>query len=176
MSTRMTLGKTLIVVLVCILSCGFIMWAFGGLNDMSVENAKDVFERKLNEDNLYTSECVTITDRNDGNGIKVTVNENGSITVKGEADSVVNYPIATVSLKAGEYTFTALEGASLKGAYVSLSLEGVDISADFTGNTFTVVEDTEVALTLHIAEGTEINATVYPVIVEGDEAGAYFAK
>ena len=176
MRTRMTLGKTLVVVLVCILSCGFLMWAFGGLNDMSVDNAKDVFERKVNEDNLYTSECVTITDRNDGNGIKLTVNDNGTIAVKGTADATVNYDLATVSLKAGEYTFTALEGASLKGAYVSLSLEGVDKPADFTGNTFTVVEDTEVVITLHIAEGTEINATVYPVIVKGDEAGTYFAK
>ena len=59
---------------------------------------------------------------------------------------------------------------------MSLSLEGVDKPADFTGNTFTVVEDTEVVITLHIAEGTEINATVYPVIVKGDEAGTYFAK
>ncbi len=173
---RMTLGKTIAVVLVCILCCGFVMWMFGGFNEMSIDNAKDVFERELNENNLYTSECITITDRNDGNGIKLTVNENGSISIKGKADSAIEYDIAEVTLKAGKYTFTALDDASLKTAYVSLDLEGVDFNADFTGNTFTVVEDTTVTLTIHIAEGTEINATVYPVIVEGDEAGSYFAK
>ena len=50
------------------------------------------------------------------------------------------------------------------------------INADFTGNTFTIGQDnTTVTLKLHVAADTEINKTVYPVIVSGEESGDYFA-
>ena len=171
---KMTLGKTIAVVLVMLLSFGCVMWIFGGLNNLSLDTAKDRFDKEINADNLYTAECMTLTDRNDGNGLIVTVNDNGSIHIKGTADEDTTYAIGTVSLEAGEYTFTALDGASLKSAYVYLDLNGTPIKADFTGNTFTVVEDSTVQLSITVKKGTEINATVYPVIVSGTEAASFF--
>lgn len=172
----MTLGKTILIVLVSLLCFGVVMWLFGGIGDMSLDSAKDKFTKEVNADNLYTVECVTIEDRNDGNGVTLDVNDNGSIKIKGTAHEDITYTIATVALEAGEYTFTALEGASRNSAYVQLDLEGTTVTADFTGNTFTVVEDTEVQISVVIKKGTEINATVYPVIVAGDEPADYFAK
>lgn len=132
--------------------------------------------RPLNDDNFYTASCMTLEDTNDGSGIIVDVKDNGSIKLKGTASDDVDYTIGSVTLNKGTYTFTAVSGAALNSVYVTATVGSTVHNADFTGNTFEITSDnTVVTLEVHIAADTEINKTVYPVIVSGDEAGDFFA-
>lgn len=168
MKKRVTWGGVLILLLVSLVGFGLIINWTNGLQEFDMS-------RPLNEDNLYNADLLELESGNPGDGVTISVNDNGSFKVKGKADSDISYPIAEITLDKGTYTITALEGASKGGAYVMTTIAGTVVYADFTGNTFTVDSETTVNLVLKIAEGTEINATVYPVIVEGDEAADYFA-
>ena len=135
---------------------------------------KDRQQLLLYENNLYKSENVTLVSMNDGNGLVFTVNDDGSVKVKGTAMAPYEKVIGKVILNKGTYTFTALEGASLHTAYVTANTSPVTY-ADFGNNTIEITEDnTEVEITLNVLEGAELDVTIYPVIVSGDKAGNYY--
>ena len=169
MKKRVTWGGVLILLLVSLVGFGLIINWTNGLQEFDMS-------RPLNEDNLYSADLLELKSGNPGDGVAFNVNDNGSFKVKGKADANVSYKIADITLDQGTYTITALEGASKGGACVEIDMLGSTYHADFTDNTIIVVEDdTTITLTLKISEGTEINATIYPVIVEGNEAADYFA-
>ena len=135
--------------------------------------------RSVNEDNLYTAECMSLKDSEDGSGIKINVNDDGSFKVRGKASEDVEYEIGTLILDAGTYTISAVDGASKSKIYVTANVGGIVHYADFTGDedgkTFTVAaDDIEVVLTLHIVADETIAKTVYPVIVSGEEEGSFY--
>lgn len=152
---------------------------FGVLMTLTDNFTTAEISRPLNEDNYYTASCMTLEDTNDGSGIIIDVKDNGSIKVKGKTSEDVDYTIGTVVLNKGTYTLNAVSGAALNSVYVTASYGSGTVSvvnADFTGNTFTIGQDnTTVTLKLHVAADTEVNKTVYPVIVSGEESGDYFA-
>ena len=176
MKIKSSTVKIICIILVPVLLCGFLGWLTGGFQNFDSESVGDKFAPEVNDKNLYTAECMTLKDRNAGDGIVVTVNDDGSFKVKGTASEDITFEIGEVTLNEGTYTLTALKGASKASAYVKcVSDAGLDVYADFTGNTFTVnTDNTVVTLGFAISEGTEINATVYPVIVAGEEAGDFY--
>ena len=173
--TKRTMN-TILICLVFALAVGFIGWMTNGFQDWTKDNAKDHFTRKVNPDNLYTADVVTLESSNDGHGVAITVNDDGSIRIKGTASQQYVKVIGKVTLDKGEYTFTALENASLNTVYVTAVGGSVMTSADFTpNNTFTVsADDTEVTLTLYIEKGAVVDTIVYPVIVSGNESGDFY--
>lgn len=174
----MTKGiKITLFALVIILCCGFLGWLTTGFTDFTGEGMGSKFDGKINEDNLYSSESCTLKDSNDGSGVIISVNDDGVITAKGKNNGATDliYTIGNVSLEAGTYTFTAVNGGSLSTYYVE-GIAGDDVvKADFTGNTFIVEENTIVTLRLVIKPGAEINRNVLPVIVSGAEAADFYA-
>lgn len=135
---------------------------------------------ELNENNLIDADAL-IEEFNDGSGYSLVKNDNGTITVKGsneeEADATVE--LGTITLKPGEYTFTTgkngKNGNATKSFY-NLSLLAGDTThyADF-GGTLTVDAETEYTIVLTLGAEKSFNGiTLYPVIVEGDEAEGYF--
>lgn len=173
--TKRTVGL-IAVFLAAVLCCGFIGWMTGGFQNFDRDYVSDKFSPKLNEDNLFKAENVTLTSKNDGYGLKFTVNDDGSIHVKGTASREYNELIGTVILDSGKYTITALNGASMNTAYVTAVVGSVETPADFTNNQLNITTDnTSVELVLHVLQGTEIDATIYPVIVSGEEAGSFYA-
>lgn len=149
-----------LIIFVGVVTSGFKNWGVG---------------RTVNEDNLYTAECMTLKDTDDGYGVKITVNEDGSFKVKGTATKDVDYEIGTVTLDKGTYTITAFEDASRSTVYVSANYDGLVTCADFSDNTFTIAaDDTEVTLTLHVFTDAKLNDTIYPVIVSGEEPGEFY--
>ena len=167
MKKRVTIGGVIVICLV-------MMAIFGAVMKFTNNFTEVDFSRPLNEDNLYTAECMTLTDRNDGNGIVITVNENGSFKVKGTADEDIDEVIGKVTLQPGTYTVNAVDEGTKNTIYVTAEFDGVTKHADFTDKTFTLEAETEVTLILHIVKDTVVNKTVYPVIVSGEESGSFF--
>ena len=176
-------GKIIIAVLCCVLLVGVIGWMTTGFTDFTKESVADKFASEVNEKNFHQPENCSLKSSNDGDGIVVTVNKDGSVELDGQNTSKTTdktYTIGTVTLDKGTYTFTALKGASKAKAYVTLEYakgsEVTIINADFTGNTFEIPSDATVCtLKVTIRPEVEINATVLPVIIPGEEAGAYYA-
>lgn len=178
MSRRATIGMVVGIALAVILIIGFISYATAGFTQFESKQVSANLAKKPNPDNFFTKDCLTLENSNDGSGILLTVNDNGSIKVKGTASAEREYVIGSVRLNAGTYTLTALENAGLNTAYVKATIGANAYYADFTGangRTFRIVEDdTEVRLKLCISEDAVLNATVYPVIVKGEEPGSFF--
>ena len=168
--------RTICIVLVIVLLGGVIAFSTG-LFTVDEKKSDDYFGRKVNEDNHYTVDCLTLVDRNDGNGIKVDVDEKkGGIKLDGTANIDMTYEVGKVTLSAGIYTLTSCDDASNAGIYVTASNGVTEYKFDFTpDNTIVVDGETELTITIHIAEGTELNNVwVLPTIVEGDEPGEYY--
>lgn len=172
---KKTTRTTIIICLLMGLALGAVGWLTTGFSDFSKEAISDKFDKPVNEDNLYTAECMTLKDTNDGSGIIIKTNEDGSFKVEGIASSAATYEIGTVILNKGTYTLTAVSGGSKNTVYVSAEIGSITVNADFTGNTFEIAADnTEVTLVLNVAADTEVNKTVYPVIVPGTESGKFY--
>ena len=174
---RKSTWRIIAIVLVAVLSLGAI--SFGtGLIKVDDDKAYDQFGKKPNENNIYTVECMTLVDSNDGRGVTVDVDERtGAIKLNGKATEDIDHDVGAVDLKAGTYTFTAIDGAAKNSVYVTININGTEKEFDFTpGNTFEVNGDyTNCVITIYIKEGAELhNVSVLPVIVEGDEAQNFY--
>ncbi len=135
--------------------------------------------KDLNEDNLYTVECMTLEDDKDGK-LKIDVNEKtGAIILDGKSgDEDETYEIGKIDLEAGTYTLTAIEGASLEKVYVTITANQTEYKFDIKGeNTITLDADAEdCVITLHVMAEVEFeDLEILPVIVEGDEAADFYA-
>ncbi len=173
-STRTTLIICAIF-MAAVMLLGFVT---AGFQQWSIDEMKDNAARKVNPDNLYTAECLTLVDSNTGDGIAVDVNEkNGVIKLDGTADTDITLEVGTVVLNAGEYTLTAIDGASNATIYMTATIGETVYKFDFTpGNTISVTADnTTVSLSIHIMQDTKLNnLQVLPVIVEGKESASYW--
>ena len=164
----------LIITLAVVAVGGFVT---AGFTIFRPDEIKDHFTPGLNEANLYTAEHLTIEDTNTGYGVKIDVQDNGSIKLNGKASAEISKTFAMLSLNKGTYTLTAVDGSNIASYYVTADVGGEEFKADFTpDNTFEVIADnTTVALTLHIAKDADVSGVVvYPVIVSGEEAGSFF--
>lgn len=168
-------------VLICSIFMAAIMllgFVTAGFQQWSIDEMKDNAARKVNPDNFYTAECLTLVDSNTGDGIAVDVNEkNGVITLDGTADTDITLDVGSVVLNKGEYTLTAIDGASNATIYMTATVSGEETKFDFTpGNTITISADnTSVDLTIYIKQDTKLNnLKVLPVIVEGEESASYW--
>ena len=173
---KSTIKIIAIILGVCLL--GGVIGFTSGLFEVNEGKQDEYFGRKLNENNLYTVECLTLTDSNMGNGITVDVDEKkGGILLDGTASADITYNVGTVKLTEGKYTLTAVDGASYKGVYVTLTYGNQTKNFDFyPGSTIEIEGEVEATITIHIANGAELNNVwVLPVIVAGDEAGNYYA-
>ena len=173
---KSTIKIIAIILGVCLL--GGVIGFTSGLFEVNEGKQDEYFGRKLNENNLYTVECVTLSDSNMGNGITVDVDEKkGGILLDGTASTDITHNVGTVTLAEGKYTLTAVDGASLSGVYVTLTYGNTTANFDFyPGNTIEIEGEAVATITIHIAEGVELdNVWVLPVIVAGDEAGDYYA-
>ena len=127
----------------------------------------------INPDNFYSNAELVIVDSNNGNGVRVDVDENtGALEFDGTAAVDLTYTVGTVVLNKGTYTLTASNKTSLAGIYVTAEHDDDVEYFDFTpSNTIDVVSDgTEYTIVVHIAKGTSLNhVDILPVISSGDE-------
>ena len=159
---------------------------------------KDNLTLKLNEDNFFFEKIEdgeiydnTSIDAVAKNGVitlngKIVDTDPGAITLSDSID------LGTVTLPAGEYTFTCFNSPSYKGYYAvgTYTLDGATYTwyADFDkapnnttnstllqGKTIELPEEVEVNFEIRLVEGVELkNVKACPVVVEGDENGNYY--
>jgi hypothetical protein len=147
------------------------------------------FDRDRNEANLLKLDYKDKISGNLGNGITVTYNEDGTITLDGTstANEAVVIEIETIALNSGNYILTGVEGANTAGVYLnaravgdSIAWYGDMISSNANGGggrTHTVATDgTTYTIEIVVMPKTEMkNMTIRPVLAAGTEVVDFFA-
>lgn len=133
-------------------------------------------KKELNPDNLIKLPYLLETEKTVSmeEGVEITVNDDGSIKVKGEnkTTSDIEVEICKVKLAAGTYTFTSgVNGCSASRYY----LKAGNHYADFNTNTFILSAEEELTVKLVIKPDESINVTFKPVIVAGEKSGSFYA-
>ncbi len=187
--------KTWVIVLLAILITVLVCGAIVSFTD----NDLAFWEKPLNEKNLLFESYNDIGSVKDPNGITFS-NRKGVITISGKIpnssdaeDSV--YSLTKVTLKAGTYTYTCFDNATLNTyySYLKYTSGGTThaVYADFDNNsatmpgatveksnTFTISEATEVEVVIVVKAGTNFGVGVkaYPTLVDGKVAGEFYAE
>lgn len=181
---RVSVWLVLGIVVVAMFAVGFIGNITSGFQNFGADEIADKLH-PINEDNLYTAECLQLTDQNDGTGLVIDVDETkGIVKVSGTPSVTSSKLIGTITLDPGTYTFTAIGADAAKNsANVTLDVTGgMKVYADFTsassGNTyystFTIEEETTFTINFNYTADAVIDCTVLPVIVKGTEAGNFY--
>lgn len=133
------------------------------------------FEKQLNPDNLIKVDDYLIEDgQDDGNGVKVKIDENGVIKLNGTAQKDVEYHLCDVVLEPGEYTISGIKSDVKSGLKVTGA--NLEAKAGTSGATFTVEYVQTVSISIYVAEDTfSFNRTIEPCLVSGDAAGSIYA-
>ena len=185
----------IIAVLLAVLGSAIVFNLTDGYDNVDL---KDNLTRKLNEDNFFFEKL-------DDGVIYDNVNidaeiKNGVITLDGSiADTDPNtitlsdsIGLTTLTLPAGEYTFTCFDHPNYKSYYAvgTYTLGGKTYTwyADFEdapnnstnsallqGKTVELADEAKVTFEIRLVEGAELdNVKGYPVLVEGDENGNFY--
>ena len=154
------------------------------------KNLGGLTQRPLNENNLLKTgekgnyQLTKDTDVADG-VIRIAVADNGKLTVFGNAKKLTEdqtVAVAKLTLAKGTYTLsTGSDKTNKSTVWMEAVVGSATYTADFGGTnpgTFELTEETEVTIKLHITAGNDYSDgfVLYPVLVEGKEAGNFYAK
>ena len=134
-----------------------------------------------NEDNLIEVNDSYIQEGTNNKGVSWKVADDGTVKLYGtasEADSIV---IQSLELPAGTYTYSVgNDDVNVNKYYSYVSVNGVEYIAGTSEDTFELVEDSTVQVVICWLEETSfgevLGTTFRPMIVEGENAGEFFAK
>ena len=161
------------IVLVAVMLLGVGLFAFNG-------GLTDAFDRDKNEDNLIKVDTSYIKTHNTNRGVEITVKDNGVIKLSGKATSDYSVKVASVKLAAGTYTISGLDEPDINRFWMYVQHSGGEAIAGTDGASFTLNAEETVVIYLSWAEDYNFNLfnenTVRPVIVEGKEAGSFYAE
>ena len=196
---KLTKKNWKVIIIAVILSAVVVPVLFNLTDGFDNVDLKDNLTRKLNEENYFfeqIKDCVIY------DNIQVdTVAKSGVITLDGEIANTnpgtitLSNPVAlaTVTLPAGEYTFTCFKTPNIKAYYAvgTYTVDGDTYTwyADYEeapnneakdellqGKTVKLTEETVVTFEIRLVEGAKLdNVKAVPVLVEGDENGSLYA-
>ena len=170
-----------------------------GFNDWSGDTMKNgISTIHFNQNNLFFDviEDKTLADTNNGKAVakngKITLNYDIADTDNNAVTVAETIEFATVNLKEGTYTLSAMNKADWKTCYVvgTYTLDGTTHTwyADYESissfnnadtahaRTLELAEDVEVIFSIRVCEGAKLdNVKVTPVLVEGENEGNYYA-
>lgn len=174
-----------LVVAICTLFTAFVIFAgkkTGGFSDdVTIEN---LTKKELNEDNLYSADLLTIERYNAGTGIVIDTEDDGVIVLDGKlgGENAVDVKVATVELKTGTYTMTTDAPVGQYTAYMYATADNgsTKLAFDFGGTktdgVFEIAAADTYDIYIHVEPDVEFTHThFYPTIVNGDEAGEFYA-
>ena len=189
--------RNVLLILAAVAACAFTFKLTDGFENW---NPQDIATLDLNEDNLFFDQ---IEDGDIFDNLQVEAKaENGAITLNGEiADSSAttidlsdSIDLGTITLQPGTYTFTCFKNPAYKSHYAvgTYTIAGTTYTwyADFEnapnnaagaanllGRTITLDETVTVNFEIRLVEGAKLNnVKAMPVIVEGEEAGNFYAN
>lgn len=165
------IGAWLLGILCVALACAGVFALFGGS-----------FGRERNPDNLIEigEDSGYIETHNTNRGVKVDVEDDGTIKLSGKATCDYSVKVATLVLDPGTYTISGLD--SVVDEFELYAQYGVDdLAISGTDNaTFTLDQMQSVDIMISWSDEHNFHAfsgrTVRPVLVEGKTAGEFFAK
>lgn len=180
--------KTTLIVVASIL-LGVMLLSFVGMANGVFGDEANIF-KKRNEANIIDPDFYNISD-DVISGVTVKVNEDGSISLSGTATSDIDLQLCKFTVKAtGEdgkavnYMFSGADGGSSETYYMQLigkdgnanNIEYVVDRDHKVVNIKSQATDTEYQLHIFINSGTKLdNVTLYPVLVQGVDAGSFYA-
>ena len=136
-----------------------------------------------NEDNLLTGKYGWKDDvYNVGDGYKLTASNDGTVKINGKytgSNGSAVISLENVTLAAGTYTISGAPNGGNATYKLQAVYDGVTVVADFgsAGGTFTLTTSEEVTVQLVLYDDFDFNnVTIRPVLVEGSEAGSFYAK
>ena len=151
-------------------------------------NEDNYFFEKIEDGEIYDNVNIDAIAKN---GV-VSLNGKIADTDPGSIDFSEPIELATITLPAGEYTFTCFDSPSYKNYYAvgTYVLGGKTYTwyADFDkapnnttnstllqGKTIELTEEVEVVFEIRLIEGAELNnVKARPIVVEGDKDGSYY--
>ena len=185
------------VALVVVLVLGALGTITEGFSDWSGETMKNGFSTlHLNQNNLFFNviEDETLLDNNYGkatakNGV-ITLNYEKADTDDTKVDIAETIDMATIKLKAGEYTFSAMKDENWTKCYVvgTYIVDGIthkwyadyekvpgnDVSETSHARTLELKAETEVTFSIIVCEGAKLeNVKITPILVEGKDEGNF---
>ena len=162
------------LVLVSVLLVSGLGFMTKGFTEKSPENWT---VRERNELNLFDNTQKEAKEWNQGTGITVTMNKDGSVKVNGThgGSEAVNIELGEITLEAGTYTFTSgYKSTGLYTMYLKLVLSDGFKTADF-GDDIVLDKQETAKVVLVICPDTKFNnVTLYPVIAKGTEAVSFY--
>ncbi len=165
------IGLVLVGALLC---AGFLH--FSG-SDLKV----DWLEKERNQDNFIELNDSYIVDGSNSKGIDWKVSDDGTIKLYGKTSSAGSVVVQTVELTAGKYTYSVgTDKVNVDKFYSYVDVNGQQYIAGTADDTFELVEDSTVQVIICWLENTNfgevIGTTFRPIIVEGENAGSFYAK
>lgn len=174
--------KLILVALAVILAVSFI----GKITNGFQTDLKDATLRDRNESNLLTGKYTETGWKDDsynvGDGYKLTAAKDGTITINGEytgSSASATVVLEKVTLSAGTYTLSGAPNGGNQTYLIKAVYGGTETVADFgsTGGTFTLTSSEPVTIQLVLFGDFEFNnVKIRPVLVDGSEAGDFYAK
>ena len=147
-----------------------------------ITNANPFGNRDRNEDNLISVESYKALDGTKSNGIKIEVDEDGVITLDGEAEADTTISLGNQSIsndKPSFFFFSGAVGGDIDSYYMTLECSELQsylvIRSVNTNDTQTVYFEPygdvyQVGISIVIKEGTELNnVKFYPVLSKGEQ-------
>ena len=168
-----TTKRTILIVAIAVVLVVLLGAITQGFQSWKWEDIKDRMEPKRTPDNLITTIDLK-SHRSPTSDIKIDVDDNGVVTMNGEAAADEDFIYASVNLSADTYTFTGAEDGGLSTYYLILKSGNKEVRADL-GTPFSVDSTTTYQVIIRIKDGTSFkNVKIMPVLVKGDKAGDFY--
>ena len=171
--------KMIAIALVACAAFAFIGHITGGFQTP----LKDATLMDRNEDNLLTGKYGWKDDvYNVGDGYKLTASNDGTVKINGKytgANGSAVIDLEKLTLSAGTYTISGAPNGGNATYKLQVSYGSSTVTGDFgaENGTFTLTTSTEVTVQLVIYDDFDFNnVSIRPVLVEGSEAGSFYAK
>ena len=162
----------LAVILLAVGLCAIIGRVTKGFQDFDV--------REINPDNLLKAESYTEgLDAEREDGLKVTVNDDGVITVSGKnkTEEAIQIAVQEVTLEVGKYTLSSGSKETDEDTCFMSIVNGEEtVIADTEDDSTIIITANDTVCTVYITvnAGENVDITFKPVLVEGSEAGAFY--
>lgn len=164
------------LVALCIVSATVLSAGIGFMSDgFTNSDVSSWMDRELNADNLIKVDDYLIKDGDtNGEGITVSVNEDGVIKLNGKSTGTDEYTVCELSVAPGTYTISGVASTGDCGLQVLGS--GIEAKAGTRNDSFTVEETTTISVVVYVGEDVKLfNKTIKPVLVKGEEPGDFYA-
>lgn len=161
----------LITVLIAVVCTSCLGWLTAGFQNFDVQQR---FEKERNPENLITLSGVSLKTTRHSNGIDITVDEDGAVTLDGKASADTTLAYGNVSLPAGDYILSGDAKGSAGTYYLTITIGSTTY---YSGDAITVTGEGTSSYQINIVVKKDAqlnNAKLYPVVNSGDSAVDFY--